>query len=122
MIHGIVERFQTRRPAVRLDHRDLSPVNPLTPLRSGEIDAAHLWLPVHEPDITVGPITHTSQIVPATAATHPCADRGSVCLEGYRDMTFLAHRSPIPPSMQEVFQPFRTPSGRPIARGPTPLC
>ncbi|MFB7311050.1 LysR substrate-binding domain-containing protein [Streptomyces sp. NPDC056192] len=118
MIREIIEHFQTRHPAVRLVHSELSTVDPLTPLRSGEIDVAHVWLPVREPDITVGPITHTSPIVLFMAATHPYADRESVCLEDYGELTFLAHRSPIPAFMEEVFQPFRTPSGRPIARGP----
>ncbi|MFI9103672.1 LysR family transcriptional regulator [Streptomyces fildesensis] len=118
MIRDTVERFQSRHPAVRLVHSELSTVDPLTPLRSGEIDVAHLWLPVREPDITVGPVTHTSPIMLIMATTHPYADRESVCLEDYGELTFLAHRSPIPASMEEVFQPFRTPSGRPIARGP----
>jgi DNA-binding transcriptional LysR family regulator len=65
VIRDIVERFQDRHPGVQLTHRDLNPVDPLTPLRSGEIDVAHLWLPVREPDIVVGPITHTSAVVPA---------------------------------------------------------
>lgn len=53
---------------------------------------------MHEPDITVGPTTHTSAIVLAMAATHPYAGRGSVCLEDFGDLTFIAHRSPIPAS------------------------
>ncbi|MFI5635520.1 LysR substrate-binding domain-containing protein [Streptomyces sp. NPDC051664] len=118
MIRDIVARFQTRHPTVRLVHSELNPVDPLTPLRSGEIDVAHVWLPVHEPGITVGPVTHTSPIVLIMAATHPYADRESVCLEDYGELTFLAHRSPVPSSMEEVFQPFHTPSGRRIARGP----
>jgi len=56
MISDVVDRFRVRHPAARLVHIDLNPVDPLTPLRNGEIDVAHLWLPVGEPDITVGPI------------------------------------------------------------------
>ncbi|MEW2356279.1 LysR family transcriptional regulator [Spirillospora sp. NPDC029432] len=119
MLDDVLDRFRTRHPGVRLLHRDLNPVDPLTPLQEGEIDVAHLWLPVREPDITVGPITHTSPIVLVMAATHPYADRESVGLEDYGDLTFVAHRSPIPASMEETFQPFRTPSGRLIPRGPT---
>jgi hypothetical protein len=78
MIKDIVERFRTRCPAMRLLHSELNTIDPLTSLRSGEIDVAHLWLPLREPDITVGPVTHTS---------------------------------PIPASMEDVFQPWRTPSG-----------
>lgn len=118
MIHDIVERFRVRHPAVRFVHRDLNPVDPLTPLRAGEIDVAHVWLPVREPDITVGPVTHTSPIVLAMALSHPMAHRGALSLEDYGDLTFVAHRSPIPAAMEEAFQPFRTPSGRLIPRGP----
>ncbi|MBE1532128.1 hypothetical protein H4W34_001961 [Actinomadura algeriensis] len=58
---------------------------------------AHLWLPVRGPDITVGPITHTSPIVIAMASTHPHADRESISLEDYGDLTFVAHESPYLP-------------------------
>jgi len=119
MINDIVERFRTRHPAVQFVHRDLNPVDPLTPLRSDEMDVAHVWLPIREPDITVGPVTHTSPIVIGMAATHPFADRDSVCLEDYGDLTFMQpYQSLLPPSMEETFQPFRTPSGRLIPRGP----
>ncbi|WP_432587036.1 LysR family transcriptional regulator [Streptomyces sp. HD1123-B1] len=118
MIRDLVRRFQAHHPTVRLVHRELSAVDPLTPLRAGDIDMAHVWLPVHEPDIVTGPVTHTSPIVLMMSADHPYADRDSVCLEDYGDLTFVSHRSPIPASMEEVFQPFRTPSGRPVARGP----
>lgn len=118
MIQDVLARFRARHPGVHLVHRDLNPVDPLTPLRSDEIDVAHLWLPVREPDIVVGPVTHTSPVVLVLAATHPWADRDSVSLEDYGDLTFVAHRSPIPPSMEEAFQPLRTPSGRLVPRGP----
>lgn len=118
IIHDTVERFRASHRAADLVHRDLNPVDPLTPLRSGEIDVAHLWLPVREPDITVGPTTHTSPIVLAVAATHPFASRDSACLEDYGELVFVGHQTPVPASMEEAFQPFRTPSGRLIARGP----
>ncbi|MEU9833392.1 LysR family transcriptional regulator [Streptosporangium sp. NPDC048047] len=118
MIREIVDRFRSRRPAVRFVHRELNVVDPLTSLRAGEVDVAHLWLPVGESDIITGPVTHTSPVVVVMAATHPYAGRESLSLEDYGDLTFMGHRSPIPASMEEVFQPFQTPSGRPVARGP----
>ncbi|WP_433175770.1 LysR substrate-binding domain-containing protein [Actinoallomurus sp. CA-150999] len=118
MIRGIVGVFGERCPAVRLEHRDMNPVDPLALLRSGEVDIGHVWLPVREPDLTIGPVTHTSALVLVLATTHPFASRESVCLEDYGDLTFVAHRSPIPAYMEEVFQPFHTPAGRPIPRGP----
>lgn len=52
------------------------------------------------------------------SAAHPYAGRDSVSREDFGDLTFVAHQSRIPPFMEEVFQPFRTPSGRPVPRGP----
>ncbi|NEW27135.1 LysR family transcriptional regulator [Nocardia cyriacigeorgica] len=118
MVDKLVELFRSRFPDVLIDHRDINPVSPFTLLRSGEIDMAHLWLPVHEPDLTVGPATHTSAILLMLATTHPYADRTSVRLEDYGDLTFVNPTSPVPASMEAAFQPFRTPSGRPVPRGP----
>ncbi|MBO2453147.1 LysR family transcriptional regulator [Actinomadura barringtoniae] len=116
MINDLVERFRKRHPAIELVHRGINPVDPLTPLREGEVDVLHLWLPVREPDITVGPITHTSPIVVIMSGTHPYAERESLSLEDYGDMTFVVPQSQIPASMEEAWQPFRTPSGRLIPR------
>lgn len=118
MVDKLVERFRTRFPDILIDHRDINPVAPFALLRSGEIDVAHLWLPIHEPDLTIGPVTHASPILLMLAASHPYADRVSVCLEDYGDLTFVTPTSPVPAAMEAAFQPFRTPSGRPISRGP----
>jgi DNA-binding transcriptional LysR family regulator len=118
MLANAVGLFHERHPGARLVHRDINPVNPLAPLCQGEVDVAHLWQPVRHPGLTVGPTTHTSAQALLLAATHPYAARASVCREDFGDLTFVAHRSPIPGYMEEVFQPFRTPSGRAIRRGP----
>ncbi|OIV39454.1 LysR family transcriptional regulator [Mangrovactinospora gilvigrisea] len=117
-VHDRVERFRSRYPGVDLTHRDLSLVDPLTPLRSGEVDVALLWMPMREPDLAIGRVTHTSPVLLMLPADHPYADRESVCLEDFGDLVLVGHRSPIPPAMEEVLQPFATPSGRRIARGP----
>ncbi|MFE3445900.1 LysR family transcriptional regulator [Nocardia sp. NPDC059180] len=118
MLNTTVEAFRESYPAVEVTHREINPVDPLTPLRAGEVDIAHVWLPVREPDLTVGPVTHTSPITVMLAADHPYAQRESLCLEDYADLTFVAHNSPVPPYMEQVFQPFHTPSGRTVPRGP----
>jgi DNA-binding transcriptional LysR family regulator len=118
MIHEVLALFGERYPGAELAHRDLNPVTPLAQLYAGEVDVAHVWLPVREPGLTVGPVTHCSAQVLMLSATHRYADRGSISREDFADLTFVAHRSRIPASMEEVFQPFQTPSGRPIPRGP----
>ncbi|WP_433728121.1 LysR family transcriptional regulator [Nocardia sp. CA-129566] len=112
-----MESFQHRYPAAQLQHREIQPPAPLDPLRSGEVDVALLWLPVREPDLTVGPVTHTSPVLLMVAADHPFAQRDSICLEDLGDCTVVAGDS-IPHYMEEAINPFHTPSGRPIARGP----
>jgi DNA-binding transcriptional LysR family regulator len=119
MVDKFVELFRARHPDVHIDHRDINPVTPLAQLRSGEVDVAHVWLPIHEPDLTTGPVTHSSPILLMLADSHPYADRPSVCLEDYGDLTFVSPTSPVPTAMEEAFQPFRTPSGRLIPRGPS---
>ena len=118
MIDQTVELFRSRHPDIHISHRDINPITPFAQLRAAEVDVAHLWLPIHEPDLTTGPVTHTSQVLLMLADSHPYADRTSVRLEDYGDLTFVSPTSPIPPAMEEAFQPFRTPSGRPIPRGP----
>ncbi|WP_280236131.1 LysR family transcriptional regulator [Nocardia cyriacigeorgica] len=118
MLNAAVEAFRENYPAVDVGHREINPVDPLTPLRTGEVDIAHVWLPVCEPDLTVGPVTHTSPIMVMLSANHPLAQRESLSLEDYGDLTFVAHNSPVPPYMEQVFQPFHTPSGRAVPRGP----
>ncbi|NUU26370.1 MAG: LysR family transcriptional regulator [Streptomycetaceae bacterium] len=118
MIGPAVRLFRDRHPEVRLEQRDINHIEPFALLRSGEVDVGHMWLPVREPDLTVGPVTHTSEIRLMVAAGHPYAARDQVCLEDYGDLTFVAHKGSVPAYMEEVFQPFHTPAGRPIARGP----
>jgi len=109
--------LRTRHPAVRLHHREIQQPAPLDLLRSGEVDVALLWLPVDEPDLTVGPVVHTAPLRLVVGTSHPLAHRESVRLEDFADCTFVSGRA-LPSSMEDALAPFRTPSGRPVPRGP----
>ncbi|WP_258017587.1 LysR family transcriptional regulator [Streptomyces noursei] len=118
-IKPLLDAFQSTHPDVKLRHREVQPPEPLELLRSGDVDVALLWLPVHEPDLTVGPVVHVSDVLLLVSTDHPYAERESVCVEDLGDhCAFLPGR--LPASMEAAFQPFHTPSGRPIARGPRP--
>jgi len=117
-IRPVVELYQSRHPAVRVRNRDIQPTAPLQMLREGEVDVALVWLPLHEPDLTVGPATHTSDIVLMVGAGHPLAQRESVSLEDLGDCVVLTGTD-VPASMEHTFNPECTPAGRPIRRGPT---
>ncbi|GAB3982910.1 LysR family transcriptional regulator [Actinoallomurus acanthiterrae] len=115
-IGGVLDLFQTRHPDARVLHREVQPPSPLDLLRSGEVDVAHLWLPVREPDLTVGPLTHTSPVLLMVSSTHPFAGQDSICLEDLGDCAVVQGKS-IPAYMEETFNPYRTPAGRLIRRG-----
>ena len=117
VIAGLLDRFRADYPAVVVRHREIHATAPLAELRSGTVDAALVWLPVREPDISVGPVTHTSDILLMVGAGHPLAGRDTVCWEDLGDCTVLTGTD-VPISMEETFHPHHTPSGRPIARGP----
>jgi DNA-binding transcriptional LysR family regulator len=117
MVSHILDLFRARHPAVALQVREIQATAPLAELRAGTIDAAAVWLPVREPDVTVGPVTHTSKILLMVGVTHPLAGRTFVHWEDLGDCTVLTGTA-VPASMEEPFHPRNTPSGRPIARGP----
>jgi DNA-binding transcriptional LysR family regulator len=113
----VTDRFQSRHPGARVQVREVSPPDPLMALRSGDVDVALLWLPVREPDLTVGPILRRTEVLLMVGATHPFAGRGSICLEDFGDCAVVRGGS-IPRYMEEVLNPYYTPTGRPVARGP----
>ncbi|GAB3863377.1 hypothetical protein GCM10027610_109890 [Dactylosporangium cerinum] len=117
VLSDVLRRFQDRHPAAQVHVREVQPPDPLVPLRSGEVDLALLWLPVREPDLTVGPVLRSTEVLLMAGATHPLAGRDSVCLEDFGDHAVVGGGS-IPAYMEEVLNPFHTPSGRPVARGP----
>ncbi|WP_019632077.1 LysR family transcriptional regulator [Actinomadura atramentaria] len=116
LLEPVVELFQTRHPAARLRHREIQPPAPLDLLRSGDVDVALVWQPVHEPDLTVGPVTHTSSVLLMVGTEHPYARRDAITLEDLADCTIVRGHA-LPESMEGAMNPFHTPSGRPIPRG-----
>ncbi|MBB6553641.1 LysR family transcriptional regulator [Nonomuraea rubra] len=86
-------------------------------LRRDEIDVLVAWLPVEEPDLTVGPVLFSEPRVLAVAAGHELARRTSVSLEVVSD--FRHADTEIGPAYWfEGYVPSRTRSGRRIERGP----
>ncbi|MEV0201883.1 LysR family transcriptional regulator [Nonomuraea sp. NPDC050691] len=112
----ILEEFARRRPgcAVRFRHVDFS--DPFGPLRAGEVDIQIPWLPVREPDLTVGPIVLTEPIVLLTGTSHRLAGRESISLEDLGDEVVMGGAQPG--YWREGLVPTHTPSGRLIEIGP----
>ncbi|MGK5642439.1 LysR substrate-binding domain-containing protein [Streptomyces sp. URMC 126] len=117
VLKGAMRLLRTRHPAVRIRHREIQQPAPLELLESGEVDVALLWLPVDAPGLAVGPVVHTSSLRLMVGASHPLAGKEAVRLEDFADCTFVSGHG-LPPAMADALTPFRTPSGRPVPRGP----
>jgi DNA-binding transcriptional LysR family regulator len=115
-LRPLFDTFRARHPGCDLQIRGVNFGDPFGTLRSGEIDIAIIWLPVNEPDLTVGPIVSTEPIVLALSPTHPLAGKDSVSYEDLADHTVLGGARPG--YWREALVPTHTPSGRPIPVGP----
>ncbi|MFI9848706.1 LysR substrate-binding domain-containing protein [Nonomuraea sp. NPDC051941] len=109
--------FRTQHPYCELRLRHASFVDPFGVLRRGEADILVTWLPVEEPDLTVGPTLFAELRLLTVAADHELAGRSAVSVE---DIAHFCHSqaSPVPDYWEDTFVPFQTPRGYTIERGP----
>lgn len=115
-IRPLLDSFEAIHPECAVRIRDVRFSDPFGPLRSGEIDVQLLWLPVREPDLTVGPVVYTEPWVLALSAKHPLASRESVTYEDLAGQTVFTGARPD--YWRDAVVPTRTPSGQPIKLGP----
>ncbi|MFD0353434.1 LysR family transcriptional regulator [Streptomyces sp. NPDC127110] len=117
-LRPLVEAFRARHPGSDIQFGEINGTDAFTTLRTGTYDANVLWLPVAEPDLTVGPTVFTAGRVLAVAADHRLARRGTASLEDLGDN----HVADLGPEAPEYWiasmAPTRTPLGRRIPRGP----
>lgn len=107
--------FTARHPQWEVSVRHNPFADPFGPLRRSEIDVLISWLPVEEPDLTVGPVIFTEPRVLSVAADHILAERDSVSLEVLADFS-VAVAPEQPDYWQDAFHPFVTPRGRQVER------
>lgn len=117
-IHAVTDLFRERHPECELSIREAVFGDPFGPLRSGTVDVQLVWLPVEEPDLTVGPVVMVEPMVLAVSAKHPLAQRESVSLEDIADGPVFRMLGNAPAYWEEAINPRVTPGGRPIRRGP----
>lgn len=109
------DAFRMRHPECELQIRRAPFVDPFGLLRSGELDVVVVWLPVEEPDLTVGPVLFTDTRVLAVADDHELAERSSATMDMLAD---FAHATAprMPEYWEDSYLPFNTPRGRQIDR------
>ena len=110
------DAFHSGHPEWKLRILQAPFVDPFAGLRRGDVDVLIAWLPVEEPDLTVGPILFAEQRVLAVAADHELTRHATVSLEMISD---FQHPDVEGASYwHDGFVPTHTPSGRAIGRGP----
>ncbi|MFD7322102.1 LysR family transcriptional regulator [Streptomyces sp. NPDC059875] len=114
-LHPHWRTFRALHPQWRLQVRQVRYNDPFAQLRAGEMDVLVAWLPVEEPDLTVGPILFRDPRVLAVSSDHELAERSSVSLEA-----LAAFPHVTAPEMRDYWEdaylPFQTPRGRSIER------
>lgn len=111
------DTFRARHPQWKLRIQQSSFVDPFAGLRRGDLDILICWLPVEEPDLTVGPVLFAEPRVLAVAADHELTRHTSVSLEMLADFQH-ARSSVWPDYWADGYIPSHTRKGRPIERGP----
>ncbi|NUS91803.1 MAG: LysR family transcriptional regulator [Nocardia sp.] len=119
-IRPVLNALQARHPNCSLHIEHVHFGNPFGALRADEIDVLVSWLPIEEPDLTVGPVLYEEPFMLVVAADHPLAKRESASYEDLADYGVCgAGTTPAnspPDYWQTAAVPFATPSGRTIAR------
>ncbi|MEU4704351.1 LysR family transcriptional regulator [Nonomuraea dietziae] len=118
VLRPLVDAFRARYPGSDVQFGEVYGSDPFTALRTGDNDVHVLWLPVAEPDLTVGPTVLTGGRVLAVSADHPLADRGTASLEDLADNHVVDLGPQAPEYWVASMVPTRTPRGRRIPRGP----
>ncbi|MEW9552256.1 LysR family transcriptional regulator [Nonomuraea sp. NPDC050783] len=109
--------FRLRHPQWRLSIQRTRFGDAFDALRRGDMDILVCWLPVEEPDLTVGPVLFAEPRVLAVSADHELAPRPSVSLETIADFRH-PHADTGPGYWYDTYAPRLTRRGRPIERGP----
>jgi DNA-binding transcriptional LysR family regulator len=117
-LRRVIDAFRARHPDSTVEISEFHFSDPFTRLRSGEVDLQLMWLPVREPDLTVGPVVLTEGRVLAVADGSELAGRESVSMEDLGGRQVPDSSPEIPGYWREAMIPERTPGGRLIPRGP----
>ena len=112
----IISLFTARHPDCTVHVSETGIGDPTGQLRRGDFDLLALDLPVHQPDLAIGPILRRDQRLIGVATNHPLASRESISLEDIADYETHDGGGKQPPEKIDAWSPPRTPSGRPILR------
>jgi DNA-binding transcriptional LysR family regulator len=111
------EAFRSRNPTCALQIRAAPFADPFAGLRAGTVDVLVAWMPVEEPDLTVGPPLFSDPRVLAVGVDHELATRDRAELEMFADFEHV-NAPDLPEYWIQGYVPSHTPRGHEIVRGP----
>jgi DNA-binding transcriptional LysR family regulator len=112
----IVRTFRTDHPGCEVVVYEAFPGEPLDRLRRGGVDLLAHWLPISQPDLTVGPPLTVEARALAVPVGHPLAERGFATVEDLGDYAVSDAEGIVPAETLAMLCPQRTPGGRPSRR------
>ncbi|WPO71855.1 MULTISPECIES: LysR family transcriptional regulator [unclassified Streptomyces] len=112
------EALRVSHPGLAVEVCEVPLGDPYGQLRRGEFDVQLSEFPVREEDLGGGPLLLAEDRVLALPAAHPLAARETVTLEDLAAVPLITIAADVPDYWLEHHVPARTPSGRPIERGP----
>ncbi|MFE3757570.1 LysR substrate-binding domain-containing protein [Nocardia tengchongensis] len=110
------ETFRSRNPQWGLRIQSTGFVDPFVPLRDGDVDALVWFLPIEEPDLTVGPVLYIEPKMLAVSTKNRLAEEKTVSLEVFGDFPALTVNGTLPEASEHEFIPFYTPKGRSVEK------
>jgi DNA-binding transcriptional LysR family regulator len=119
-LNRLARKFEASHPDWELAMRELSPRWPFDDLASGEVDVLAHWVVPDLSGVSCGAVLGSQPRVLAVAADSPLASAASVSAEVLADWP-TPDFQPIDQRIRRVLIPERTPSGRAVARYPTPI-
>jgi DNA-binding transcriptional LysR family regulator len=112
------DTFRASHPGWQLRLQQAPFIDPFAGLRSGQIDVLVAWLPVEEPDLTIGPTLFAEPRVLAVPTDHELTRRTSISLEAVSHFQHV-HVPTAPGYWYDSYAPTHTRAGSMIERGPT---
>lgn len=118
VVEPVLTAFTDTFPQVNLVLREAHFSDPFALLRTGDADLQLLWLPVREPELTVGSTILVEPMRLAVSTTSPLSTRDALTLEDLAGQTLCDIGTLAPHYWSDELIPRHTPSGHPIPRGP----
>lgn len=112
----IVRGFEVTHPGCKVIVYEAFPGEALNRLRRGALDILAHWLPLSQPDLTIGPVLTREDRALAVRVGHPLAERGSATVEDLGDYAVADADGIVPAETLEALCPWQTLSGRAVPR------